>query len=271
MKIFLGPAGIPISSSGSTTQEGIKRVADLGLNAMEIEFVHGVNMSIGSARAAGKIAKELDILLSVHAPYYINLCNPEKAEASKKRIIDSCERAHHLGAWIVVFHPGFYGSSKENAFNMVLEACESMSEKIEREGWNVYLGLETTGKSSQFGTMEENAGVHKKIKRCIPVVDFSHIYARNNGRISFGEVLEKMAELRLPRYHCHFSGIEYTEKGEKRHLEISSKRPDFGELAKSLVKSNIKEIAIISESPLLEQDSLKMIKMLEGVGYAWKR
>ncbi|MEM5871440.1 MAG: TIM barrel protein [Candidatus Aenigmatarchaeota archaeon] len=271
MKIFLGPAGIPITAKGRSTIDGIKRVSELNLNAMEIEFVRGVNMSISLAKQAGKIAKDLDIVLSIHAPYYINLCNPEKVKASQKRILDSCERACYLGAWIVVFHPGYYGVDKDKAFEMVLKACEEMDEKIKKEGWNVKLGLETTGKKSQFGTLDEIIEIHKKIKNCVPVVDFSHIYARNNGKIDFKEVFEKMENLNLSKYHTHFSGIEYTQAGEKNHVPIAHKKPDFKELATHLLKSKLKEITIISESPILEQDSLQMIEIFKDVGCAWKK
>jgi deoxyribonuclease-4 len=272
MKLFLGPAGIPVTAKGSSTVDGIRRVADLGLNAMEVEFVRGVHMGNALAKQAGKVAEELGIVLSIHAPYYINLCNPEKVGASQKRILDSCERAHHLGAWIVVFHPGFYGTlAKDKAFEYVLEACDEMNKKIAAEGWEVKLGLETTGKPSQFGTLDENIAIHRKIKNCVPVVDFSHIFARNVGRINFDETLEKMAGLKLPRYHCHFSGIEYTAKGERHHLTLEHRKPDFKDLAKSLLKSGLKEMTLISESPILEQDSLKMKGILKEMGYAWKK
>lgn len=271
MKIFLGPAGIPVTAKGSSTKDGIKSVAELGLNAMEIEFVRGVHMGIPLAKEAGKVAKDEGILLSIHAPYYINLCNPEKVEASKKRILDSCERAHHLGAWVVVFHPGYYGNAKERAFNLVLEACHEMNDRIKASGWDVKLGLETTGKTAQFGTLDENIAIHHKIKNCIPAVDFSHIFARNVGKIDFAEVLEKMEALGLAHHHCHFSGIEYTAKGERNHVTLDHKKPDFGLLTKSLLKTGMKNITIISESPVLEQDSLKMRNILEGAGYPWKR
>jgi deoxyribonuclease-4 len=272
MKIYLGPAGIPMTSKGSSTIDGIKRVAELGLNAMEVEFVRGVHMSIPLAKEAGKVAKEQGVLLSIHAPYFINLCNPDKAAASKKRILDSCERAHHMGAWIVVFHPGFYGAlEKARAFELVLKACGEMNDKLAAEGWNVKLGLETTGKSSQFGTLDENIAIHKKIKNCMPAVDFSHIFARNVGRIDFKETLEKMEELNLGNYHCHFSGIEYTAKGERNHITIDHKKPDFSALAKSLLKSKIGNITIISESPILEKDSLVMREILGKEGYMWKK
>lgn len=272
MRIFLGPAGIPLTSKGSSTVDGIKRVAELGLNAMEVEFVRGVHMGIPLAKEAGKVAKDVGVLLSIHAPYFINLCNPEKLAASKKRILDSCERAHHLGAWVVVFHPGFYGSlDKAKAFEYVLEACKDMDEKIAKEGWGVKLGIETTGKSSQFGTLDENIEIHKKIKNCIPAVDFSHIFARNVGRIDFAETLKKMEALNLANYHCHFSGIEYTVKGERNHVTIDHRKPDFAQLAKSLLRTKIKNITIISESPILEKDSMRMVEILQKEGYQWKK
>jgi len=268
MKIYLGPAGIPITSKGTSTTDGIRRIAELHLDAMEIEFVRGVYMSSQSAKDAGKVAKDAGVLLSVHAPYYINLCNPEKLEASKKRILDSCERAHHLGAWIVVFHPGFYGTlEKTKAFDFVLRACEEMNEKIAKEGWDVKLGLETTGKSSQFGTLDENIEIHKKIRNCMPAVDWAHIFARNVGKIDFREVISKMESTSVNRFHTHFSGIEYTIKGERNHITIEHRKPDFRELAKGLMKSGMKEITIISESPILEKDSFKMKEMLAEAGY----
>lgn len=268
MKVFLGPAGVPVSAKEHSTIEGIKRVAELGLQAMEIEFVRGVTMKNELAKQAGKVAKDRGILLSIHAPYYINLCNPEKVDASKKRIIDSCERAHYLGAWIVVFHPGYYGDlSKEEAFARVLKACKDMGGFIKKKGWSVRLGLETTGKVSQFGTLDENIELHKKISNCVPVVDWAHLFARSKGKVNFKEVIEKIEGLNLTKYHSHFSSIEYTDKGERRHLTIDHGKPDFEEIAKLLLKSRIKQITLISESPVLEQDSMKMRDILEKAGY----
>ena len=110
MQIFLGPAGIPISAKGGT-KEGIKKVKELGLHAMEVEFTHGVNMKNELAREVSQVREETGIKLSVHAPYFINLASqdPEKIKASKQRILQSCERAHYMGASPVVFHPGYYG------------------------------------------------------------------------------------------------------------------------------------------------------------------
>lgn len=263
---MLGPAGIPLGSSGGVI-EGIKYVNKIGLQAMEIEFVRSIYMSNELAKRVGEVAGKEKIALSIHAPYYINLCNPEKLEASKKRIIDSCERAFHLGARIVVFHPGYYSSlSKQEAFECVLNACKEISEEIDKE---VFLGLETTGKSSQFGTLEEIIKICKKIRQCRPVIDFAHVYARNNGKIDYNKIFDEISNFDF--IHAHFSGIEFNEKGEKRHLQISGSKPDFKELARVILKRRIKEITIISESPLLEKDAIIMKKCFEGLGYNFKK
>jgi len=266
MKIYLGPAGVPVSASKHNTISGIETVAKLGLNAMEVEFVQGVKMGNDLAKKAGEVAKKNGILLSVHAPYFINLCNPAKVKESEKRIMDSCERAHYMGAKFVAFHPGFYGNlAKEKAYELVKNACQEMSEKIRANGWDVFLGLETTGKHTQFGTLEENIKISKEVKNCGVVIDFAHIYARQGGKIDYKKVLDSIEVLKPSLVHCHFSNIEFTMKGEKRHLVLDHK-PDFEPLAKEMLKRKF-DITIISESPILEQDSLKMKKIFEKLGY----
>jgi deoxyribonuclease-4 len=268
MKIYLGPAGIPTVSKGGSTLDGIKTVKDLGLNSMEIEFVRGVKMGNDLAKQAGKLAKDLNISLSIHAPYFINLCNPAKSEESEKRILQSCERAFYLGAKTVVFHPGYYGGlAKEKAYQLVKKSCSFMASYIKNKGWDVFLGLETTGKVSQFGTLDENIRISQEVKGCVPVVDWSHIFARNVGKINYREVIQKLEDLGFDHYHTHFSGIEYTIRGERNHMIIDHNKPPFKPLAEALLKSKLKSITIISESPILEQDSLKMKKIFESLGY----
>ena len=261
---YLGPGGLPTITKGDTIQ-ALWDLKKLNLNAMEIEFVRGVYLKKETAIEIGKLAKKLGIKLSIHAPYFINLCNPEKIKKSQERILKSCEIGHYLGAKYIVFHPGYYGKlSPEKAYYLVKRSCEELARIIEKNKWNVVLGLETTGKKSQFGTLEENLQISKEVRRCAPVIDFAHIYARNNGKINFGEILDKVKNFK--ELHTHFSGIEFSEKGEKKHLEILSKKPNFEELAKELIKRGFdkkRDIIIISESPILEQDSLKMKKILE--------
>jgi len=268
MKIFLGPAGVPLTSKKSDTLSGIERVAELSLGAMEVEFVRGVKMGNDLAARAGEVARRLGVKLSVHAPYYINLCNPEKATDSRKRILDSCEKANSMDAWVVVFHPGYYGKLEpDEALDMVYNACLEMSDFLGKNGWDVRLGLETTGKVSQFGTLDEILAICKKVKYCVPVIDWAHLYAKYQGAVDFKKILKRVTDAGHGKIHTHFSNIEFTDKGERRHLTIDKKKPDFSEVAKVILKSGLQEITIISESPVLEKDSLVMKKELEMLGY----
>lgn len=253
--IRLGPAGV-----GGEIISGLKFIKDKGLGAAEIEFTHGVRMSIEKAKEAGQLSKELGIALSVHAPYYINLASKEeeKIEASKRRIIDSCQRGHYLGAKHIVFHPGFFmGRDKEQVYQIIKDAVIDISGRINKEGYDVVLAPETTGKASQFGDLDELLRL-KKDTGCGICVDFAHIYARNLGKIDFGQVFNKLKAFR--HIHSHFSGIEYTDKGEKRHIIMD--KGFFRPLAEEIIKRKV-DITIISESPITWEDSLKMKQVLD--------
>lgn len=274
--IFLGPAGIPLSCKERTTVEGVKKVAELGLNAMEVEFVRGVAMSNEMADEVGKAARKAGVRLSVHCPYFINLCSRDrkKLEASKRRILDSAERAHHMGAGIVVFHPGYYGGlTLDEAFDAVREACADILRRMKEMGIrDVSLGLETTGKVSAFGSLDENVAISRELRGCEPVIDFAHIWARRAGRIDYQEIFRKVKPLGLKHIHCHFTSMEWTPTkveglgNEKRHLPIEFDEPPFRPLAEEILKRKL-DITLISESPVLEQDSLRMKRVFEELGY----
>ncbi|HIE41288.1 MAG TPA: endonuclease IV, partial [Candidatus Aenigmarchaeota archaeon] len=193
---YLGPGGLPTITQGDTIQ-GLKDLSNLGLNAMEIEFVRSIYLKKDKAIEVGKVAKKLGIRLSVHASYFINLCNPQKIKQSQQRILDSCKIGHYLGAKYIVFHPGYYGPlSTEKAYSLVKNSCEELRSKIDKNRWHVILGLETTGKKSQFGTLEENLRISKEVEGCVPVIDFAHLFARKNGEINYSEILNKLKKFR---------------------------------------------------------------------------
>ncbi|MBM3304086.1 MAG: endonuclease IV, partial [Candidatus Aenigmarchaeota archaeon] len=121
--ILLGPAGS--GGYAESTIEGVTRLKELGLQTLEVEFVRGVSMGIGLAKQIGAEAKRCGVPLSVHAPYFINLASKEakKREESRKRILDSAERLHHMGGGPVVFHPAYFGGlDKENVFQAAKDA-----------------------------------------------------------------------------------------------------------------------------------------------------
>lgn len=256
MKVRFGPAGF-----GIPILDGLEHVKKLGLLAAEVEFTYGVRMENKLASQAGEKARKLEIALSVHAPYYVNL-NSEKAstiKTSKNHILASCERAHYLGASVVVFHAAYYGKSPEKCYENVRKAMIDMQKVIKQRGWNVRLAPETTGKSSQFGTVDEIMKLKREIN-CSICVDFAHLYARNNGKIDYDGVFGKLKPVEL--LHCHFSGITFTEKGERSHKNLE--KADFMPLAKALKKYR-KNAIIICESPDIYGDAVKMMRWLKEV------
>ena len=273
MRIFLGPAGIPLAAKGGGTSDGIRKVKEIGLKAMEVEFTHGVQMKNELARKVGEIREETNIKLSVHAPYYINLASiePEKIKASKQRILTSCERAHYMGASPVVFHPGFYGSyTRKETYEIVKKGILDITDKIKEKGWKTKIAMETTGKASQFGSLDELVMMLKEVgtKQCTLCVDFAHLWARNLGVFDYAEAMKKIKTLKFDHLHSHFSQIEYTDKGERRHLtfEETTESPPVDIVCKEILFSK-QNITIISESPVLEIDSLKMKKVFEKLGH----
>jgi len=273
MKIRLGPSGVPISCKTNSSTDGVKRVAELKLSAMEISYTHGIHMFLKTAEKLGKIANELNIELSIHVPYYINLASADekKLEASKKRIIDSLERGSAMGATVVAVHAGYYGKNREMANKMIFESCKEIVSIIEKNNWNVDFGLETMGKQKSWGTLDEIINLCKKLKHLVPYLDPAHIYARQGGQINYEEIFDKLKVLKLKHYHSHFSGIKYSLVGigkgnERYHIPLREGGPNFEDFAKEILKRKI-NITIISESPILEQDSLLMKRIFERLGY----
>jgi len=266
MIIKLGPAGSPAKG----TLEGIREVKKLGLQTMEVEFVRGVKMSNALAKECGAEAKKLGIELSVHCPYYINLASEEKKkqEESKQRILDSAERGHYLGAKEIVFHPAYFGKfDKEKVYQITKNHILDMMETIRKKGWNVTLSPETTGKHSALGDLDETIRLVKETK-CSFNIDFAHLYARNRGIINYKEILDKVqSELKPKHIQCHFSNITWTLKGERNHENLNS-HPPFEPLAKEILERKL-NITIISESPVTWQDSIKMRKIFEKLGYSF--
>ncbi len=272
-RLRFGTAGIPISTPKRSTVDGIARVRDLGLDAMEMEFVRGVNLKPELAKKINYVAKKHDVLLTAHAPYYINLNAAEKAkiEASKNRIIQSAERLHDAGGWSVVFHAGYYLKQPSGiVYQRILEALRDIEKKLMDRGVKVWLRPELTGKPTQFGDLEEIVKLSEELEMVLPTIDFAHAHARNRGKCNSIEEWREMLSLmedRLGRealdsMHIHMSGIEYTEKGERRHLPLRESDMEWENLLKVLKEFGVKGV-VISESPNIEEDALLMKRKYE--------
>jgi deoxyribonuclease IV len=261
MKIFFGPAGL---GGIDEAEDNLKTMKKLGLKACEIAFTYGIYIKKKNAKNIKKWAKKNNIKLSVHAPYWINLNSNdnEKVEKSKKRILKSCEVSELIGAEKVVFHPGYYGKdSKENTYNKIKKEIIELQEEIKRKKWEVKLAPETTGKKNVFGSVEEIKNLVKETG-CFFTIDFAHLFARNNGKIALKNLVKDFEG--FEELHCHFSGIEYGDKGEKKHKETSEE--DIKELLIALKNlKNLKKVVIINESPIPLQDSVLMSKIWKEI------
>ncbi len=275
MEILFGTAGVPLSSRERSTEAGVQRVKELGLDAMEVEFVHGVRMKEEKATKVAKIAHGENISLTCHAPYYINLNSrdQDKVVASKTRLLDTARIAKILGATSIIFHPAFYTEDKpENVLLKVLVELGELRKELDKVGNKVILRPETTGKPSQFGDLQETILLSKEIDGVLPCIDFSHLYARSNGGVNtyddFCYVLNQIAEQLGDRWtnnaHFHISGIEYGLKGEKRHLIFKDSDLRFDEILKALLTFGIKG-TVICESPNIEEDTLLLKQTYENI------
>lgn len=268
MAVRFGPAGIPIQCEGSSTREGVECCAELGLGAMEMEFVHGVRLKEESAMEICRRAMELDIVLSSHAPYYINLCTSEdkKIANSRRHILDSARITALSGGTITVFHPGFYQKlPPDEAYSRAKARLMEIEERLGQEKIRIRLGAETVGKRSSFGGLEENIRLSQELEMVEPVIDFAHLHARGDMRLENAEdyralfsMLERELGDYVKRFHSHFSEIEYSDKGERNHLALgTNNEPPFKPLMKVLAENGYGG-TVICESPKIDLDAMKM-------------
>jgi len=248
-----------------------------GLDAFEYEAIYWgekPQMQKKNAEELGLRARENDVWLSLHGSYFINFCGEKKiVEASKGRLIACATAAEWMNAYVVVFHAGFYGRKmREEAYKNCVEILRDVVNTMKSLGIkNAKIGPETMGKQSQLGSLDEVIGICEEVEQTQLVLDWSHLHAREFGRFrtvdDFREVVEKI-ENRLgaeaaKNMHCHFTKIEFTDKGERRHHPLSEGRygPDFGMLAQTIAEFKLRPV-IISESPLLDLDAIRMRDVL---------
>ncbi|MDK2891956.1 deoxyribonuclease IV [Methanohalophilus sp.] len=273
MPLFFGTAGTPISAKEKGSIGGIKRIRELGLSCMELEFVRGVRMKEDTARKIAAVASENKVALSVHAPYYVNLNSrePEKIEASIKRIYDSARIGSLCGASSIVFHPAYYhGETSRIVLEKVIRSLRKLREIFEEKEIDVILRPETTGKPSQFGTLKEILNMAVEVEGVMPCIDFAHLHARTNGDINTYEefaaclciVENYLGKQGLADMHMHISGIKYNSKGEVKHLVLQESDLNYPALMKALKDFNVEGL-VICESPNLEEDALLLQETFE--------
>lgn len=262
--IRVGIAGIPYHTKGKGTEAGIRYLCDAGLSAMEVEFVRNVYMTPQSASKSAAVADECGLALSIHAPYYINLTSKNQAtrEKSKEWILRSLRVAEPLGARIVVCHP-----AREKEPEVLRQHLLELSDARKEEGIKALIGLETTGDAPELGGVDDYLDILRDIPGTDIVIDWSHIHARTNGSIKtkadYEAVFDTLKPIKKNDFHMHFSNVEYKNGREVRHLPLDG-QPPFEPLARVLKQRRL-NATIICESPLLEDDALKMKAILESV------
>lgn len=278
-----GPAGVPpfLRIIGAQLHDVPRLLREEGLDAFEYEAVRwGQKPQIkkDQAESLGFEAKRNDVLLSLHGSYYINLSGvKEVAEASKRRLIACATAAEWMGAYVVVFHMGFYGrEGRMETFRKCKEAMSEIVNIMRTLGLEkVKLGPETMGRHSQFGTLDEILAICQETEQTQLVIDWSHLHARSGGSLrrveDFREVVvkaeEKLGTEAVRNMHCHFSKIEFTYKaGERRHhvLDDPGYGPDFRMFAEVINEFNLRPV-IICETPILDVDARKMRDILREI------
>lgn len=275
-----GPAGVPpaFRAMRAALADVPRFLKEEGLDAFEYPAVRwGAKPQVKreTAEELGLKAEENDVWLSLHGSYFINFCGTkETIEASKNRLIACATAAEWMNAHVVVFHPGFYGKRlPKEAFKHCLKALKEVVETMKTLGIrNVKLGPETMGKLSQFGSLDEILGLCEEVEQTQPTIDWAHLHARCRGCFKtveeFSRVVEEI-ERRLGRkaikdMHCHFTKVEFTDKGERRHrtMDEAGYGPDFTMLAKVIAEFRLNPV-IISESPVLDVDAIRMRHILQ--------
>lgn len=323
--IRFGIAGIPLSSKGRTLYDGVKDVHNIGLRALEVQFlrintyerpifseeigmsardIHGILVTEvltkrtgawNSGKYAiehplekgerlrmlsipvapdyyklsfiGKVAKELDVRLSVHTPHYMELTKTGKpAEDSIRHLKWAVLLADALQADTVVTYLGIYDKDREESIENTVKSIQKVRNWIKRNRMRIRIGIETSGWQDVAGSLDEVLEICSKIHMTMPVLNFGHIHSREGGSLNtkddFTEIFERTKKYAKDGYYVHFSGVEHQKGFERQYTPIKRGDLKFEPLAESIIENDI-DLTIISSSPLLEHDAQYMKVLYE--------
>lgn len=263
--LYFLTAGVPLKAGNKGYEKGFEIIDEMGLDGLELEFVHGVRISDTSRKHVINSNK----IITAHAPFYVNLNSKEeeKIEASVQRIIETARTAKELNGYSITYHAGFYlNQDADLVYKKIKQQTKIISDTLEKENNKIWIRPETTGKSTQWGDLEEIINLSKEFETVLPCVDFSHIHARYNGFWNtydeFCTIFEKigngLGEIAMKNFHAHIAGIDYSAKGEKKHLNLNDSDFNYKDLLKAFKTFDIKG-AVVCESPNIEDDA-KLLK-----------
>lgn len=276
MKPKFGPAGNSDSFAAQGHKSSLETpewLAKRGLDAYEYQCGRGVMIKEDTAAALGERAREFGIALSVHAPYFTNLANPEpeRREKTIQYVLQSCAAARAMGATRITVHSGsLMKRTREQALEIACQTLRLVLDACDRAGYeDIILCPELMGVRNQLGTLEEVLALCQIDDRLLPCIDFGHYNARNNGILQgkedYARVLDAMEQAiglqRARRFHSHFSKIEFTEKsGEARHLTFADHvyGPEFAPLAELFVERGYAPVMICESAGTQAEDACAM-------------
>lgn len=282
MSAKFGPAG----TSDTFKAQGFKSSLDVpeyvvktGLDCFEYQCGRGVNIGLEKATLLGRLAKEKGITLSLHAPYYISMSSVEEEKRlnSVKYILDSARAVNAMGGDRIIVHTGSCGKiTREKALELAKDTMKLAINALDNEGLShIHICPETMGKVNQLGTLYEVVELCKLDERLIPCIDFGHLNARDLGvlktKSDFENILitlrDELGSFRFENFHSHFSKIEYTTGGEKRHLTFDDTvyGPDYEPLMDLVVKYNLSPVFICESAGTQDIDAKQMKDYYERV------
>ena len=276
MSAVFGPAGNADSFPYKSSVDAPKWIAAQGLDVYEYQCGKGVNVREETAQKLGAAAREAGIALSLHAPYFINLANPDPESLQKTigYIVSACEAAEWMGARRVVIHSGaLMKRTRREAMEIAIPSLKAVIAACDEAGYgHIALCPETMGKINQLGDLDEVLELCTLDERLIPTVDFGHLYARTLGELEGHEACVKMldriqevlGENRARTFHSHFSKIQFTPNGgEKMHLTFQQEDfgPDPAPLMAEVARRNWSPTFICESAGTQAEDALTMKRM----------
>jgi deoxyribonuclease-4 len=267
------PASTPSDREGRSVG-AVKYLAGIGLGAYELAWVQSVRVTEASCAAIRNAAREADVALSVHAPYYINLnASDDEWPKGRKRLMDAAHYGYLAGATDIVFHPGsYFGRPAAEVLEVAIARLKGCVDELRQSANPVRLRPEVMGKPAMLGSLDDVLTMGKEVEGVEPCLDFAHLHARAgdgsmNAYEEWQEVLRRyrraLGPKSLKQLHCHLSGIEYSPRGERRHLMLPESDFDLNGLMRALAELNCGG-RIVCESPVMDEDARR-------IQNAWRR
>lgn len=280
MAAYFGPGGNSDAFKfwgGKSTLDAPRFVSEIGLDAYEYEAGNGIASSPIMLSAIGKEAEKYGVKMSFHTPYFISLSGVEEEKRLKsiKYISDSLNAAKLLGAKTIVVHTGSAAKiTRDEAMRLAADTLIKTLNTVDTYG--IKIGLETMGKINQLGTLDEVLELCRIDSALVPVIDFGHMNARECGGVFvtpddymrvFDKIDRKLGAEVASNLHCHFSKIEWTDKGEKKHLTFADEvyGPNFEPLMEAIYKNSLNPTIISESAGTQSDDALAMKKYYRGL------